>query len=320
MDESGDIDINQPRLGGFEFDEPLLEEPAVDRFTETDKAHQPADPGSRQGNSQQLDLLSDPYIGRWERLVSSTNWEKGRIILEWREALVSGDAPVSEYSDEAWSRRVGTVTGQHAGRLRRISQRFGTIQLTFDGLCWSHFQAAIDWDDAEMWLEGALQSNWSVSKMRQHRWETLGGRLTDRPRDEDIVIAELDEDCDPARSELVDPIDPTITPVYDHALSGPLHEGPDFGEEDVPSSQKSSALVAAHEVDAPAGEPVTLVSPFRNVENLPGDLGQAVEAFKLAILRHKAAGWQETSCDSVLTSLEALKQLAQAPSDDQGQG
>ena len=51
-----------------------------------------------------------------------------------------------------------------------------------------------------------------------------------------------------------------------------------------------------------------------------GDLGQAVEAFKLAILRHKAAGWQETSCDSVLTSLEALKQLVQAPSDDQGQG
>jgi hypothetical protein len=171
-----------------------------------------------------------------------------------------------------------------------------------------------------MWLEGALQSNWSVSEMRQHRWETLGGLLTDRPRDEDIVIAELDEDCDPSRNELVDSIEPTITPVYDHALSGPVHEGPDFGEEDVLSSQKSPALVAAHEVDAPAGEPVTLVSPFRNVENLPGDLGQAVEAFKLAILRHKAAGWQETSCESVLTSLEALKQLAQAPSDDQGQG
>jgi hypothetical protein len=190
--------------------------------------------------------------------------------------------------------------------------------LTFDGLAWSHFQAAIDWDDAEMWLEGALQSPWSVSEMRQHRWETLGGRLTDKPRDEDIIIAELDEDSDPVRNELVDSAAPTITPAYDQALSGPLHEGPDFGEENVLSSPTP---VAAHEVDSPpTGEPVTLVSPFRNVENLPGDLGQALEAFKLAILRHKAVGWQETSCESVLASLEALKQLVLAPSDDQEQG
>ena len=28
---------------------------------------------------------SGPYLGRWNRLVSTTNWEKGRIICQWRE-------------------------------------------------------------------------------------------------------------------------------------------------------------------------------------------------------------------------------------------
>jgi len=43
----------------------------------------------------------------------------------------------------------------------------------YEGLYWSHLQAALDWDDAEMWLEGAIQNQWSVSQMRGQRWETL---------------------------------------------------------------------------------------------------------------------------------------------------
>ena len=70
--------------------------------------------------SDSLVAASQPYVGQWSRLVSTTNWEKGRIIVEWREALVSQGLPVAEYSDEAWGRLVGGVTGQHVGRLRRI--------------------------------------------------------------------------------------------------------------------------------------------------------------------------------------------------------
>ena len=29
------------------------------------------------------------YVGRWNQLVSTTNWEKGRIIIQWRDALSS---------------------------------------------------------------------------------------------------------------------------------------------------------------------------------------------------------------------------------------
>src|SRR5262245_8140267 len=87
--------------------------------------------------SDQLVTASQPYVGRWSRLVSTTNWEKGRIIIEWREALVAQGLPVSEYSDEAWGRLVGGVTGQHVGRLRRVYQRFGAAAAEYSGLYWS---------------------------------------------------------------------------------------------------------------------------------------------------------------------------------------
>src|SRR5437870_12018523 len=76
--------------------------------------------------SDSLVEASQPFVGRWSRLVSTTNWEKGRIIVEWREALVSQGLPVTEYSDEAWGRLVGGVTGQHVGRLRRVYEQFGS--------------------------------------------------------------------------------------------------------------------------------------------------------------------------------------------------
>src|SRR4051794_35092110 len=88
------------------------------------------------------------FVGQWNRLVSTTNWEKGRIICQWRDALVAATAPVTDYSDEAWSQLVGGVTSQHVGRLRRVYQRFGENHTQFDGLYWSHFQASIEWQDA----------------------------------------------------------------------------------------------------------------------------------------------------------------------------
>ena len=74
-------------------------------------------------------------------------------------------------SDEAWSREVGGVSPQHVGRLRRTYERFGAVHKQYPGLYWSHFQAALDWPDAEMYLEGAVQNDWSVSQMRNQRWE-----------------------------------------------------------------------------------------------------------------------------------------------------
>jgi hypothetical protein len=259
-----------------------------------------------------IDAASQPFVGRWNRLVSMTNWEKGRIITEWRAALVAAGAPVAEYADEAWARRVGGVTGQHAGRLRRVYQRFGQKHDDYRDLYWSHFQSALDWDDAELWLEGAVQSGWSISEMRRKRWEAMGALAAEQPRDGDIVVAEIDEDFTPGSA--ADPGSPRASSEFPGA-SGPLPEGPDFGGV-APERAGRDAEGAALFAEETPGEAVPLVRPFEHLAELPADLAEAFEAFKLAILCHKTDQWRQISRADVLASLDALKALALAPSVD----
>jgi len=257
--------------------------------------------------SQETVAASQPFVGRWNTLVSTTNWEKGRIISQWREALERQQLPLAEFSDDAWARLVGGVTGQHVGRLRRVHQRFGPVREQYAGLFWSHFQAAIDWTDAEMWLEGAVQNDWSVSAMRRSRWETLGALPDQTPRADDVVSSETDEDFEPARNETPS----TITGRYGEVQGPNLSEGPDFGEEEKLGETRP---VAEMQIPADADLPVR---PFENLPPLPDDVADAFEQFKLVILRHKAEKWAEISRDDLVASLESLKQLALAPSLDE---
>ena len=255
--------------------------------------------------SEEVLTKSEPFVGRWNRLVSTTNWEKGRIIHQWREALIAERASQAEYSDDAWAQLVGGVSGQHVGRLRRVYQRFAALQEKFPGLFWSHFQAALDWSDAEMWLEGAVQSGWSVARMRQQRWETLGSLESERPQAADLVTEERDGDA-----ELPKEVSGTYAEVQ-----GPRHEGADFGDDDAPGASRavSPSEAGDREYSPP---PIELVQPFAELPALPDDLAEAFESFKLALLRHKTDGWQLVSQSDALKAIDSLKALVLAPSSD----
>ena len=259
-----------------------------------------------------VEATSTEYLGRWNRLISTTNWAKGRIICEWREKLVEAEAPANSYTDEAWSRWVGNVSPQHAGRLRRVYQRFNETHEQYAGLHWSHFQAALDWNDAEMWLEGAVQDGWSISQMRHQRWEAIGAPADKKPREEDIITGEVDEDVDPkADGEVAETISGSPAIVQDTEDLPPDDvEASDVNEADGSSPWEESSSPD----DDPAAEPTR---PFENLAALPTDLSEAFEAFKLAIVHHRLAGWQDISCDAVLEMLNALMQLALAPNESQ---
>lgn len=269
---------------------------------------------SAEAVAEQGDEASVPFVGRWNTLVSTTNWEKGRIIAEWRQALRESGAPASAWSDEAWSRLVGGVTGQHAGRLRRVFQRFGAAATTYQGLYWSHFHAAIDWSDAEMWLEGAVQNGWSVARMQRERWSVVTPDETP-PVEEDAVQAELDEDFEPALHNSVhSPHDEDNDAVVTVAASA----DDDGDEADSPSGEASESSpegeFAQDSVDEVQAN-LPPVKPFAHIAELPADMQEAFESFKLSILRHKASQWSEISLPEVLEVLDSLKSLAAAPSD-----
>lgn len=251
-----------------------------------------------------IEVASAEYLGRWNRLISTTNWEKGRIICQWRQTVLSAGAPLEAASDEAWSRRVGNVSPQHVGRLRRVFQRFGEIHEQFPGLYWSHFLAALDWHDAEMWLEGAVQSGWSVARMRAERWQALGALPSELPREDDVVAAEPDEDADLAADSDAEASGPSLQEVR--------HPQVDTFDESSDDAEESSSNVEPAPWDAPSVEPRP--RPLAKLPSLPPDLADAFETFKLAILNHKLAGWRDVSAEAVITALDALKELALAPS------
>lgn len=253
------------------------------------------------------------FLGRWNRLVSTTNWEKGRIIVQWRSSLSEAGVPAAVITDESFAREVGGVTPQHVGRLRRVYQRFGDRYEQYAGLFWSHFHAAIDWDDAEMWLEGASQNGWSVSGMRAQRWETQGGAPEKGPHAEDIFVGQLDDD-------VVLPVDEESASPEAASAPNSVRERSPRKAEDAPFDADPSAEAAAtptagdeaETAQGPARDVPAPVRPFAEIPELPSDLADALETFKLAILNHKVAGWKDISCDGVLAVLDALRQLALA--------
>jgi hypothetical protein len=241
------------------------------------------------------------FVTNWNRLVSMTNWEKGRIISDWRGALVASGAPVQAYSDEAWSRVVGNVSGQHSGRLRRVYDRFGDSNERYPSLYWSHFQAGLDWEDAEMWLEGAIQSSWSVAQMRSARWEAMGAPEDKKPKDSDIVVSELDEDVNPLNdSDAVAQSSESVLDV-DGAEAGEAFDADaaiDGDPTNMPDDFQDSDLDELGEI-----------RPFKGFPDMPEDLTDAFEATKIAILNHKLTDWKDVKPDVVLAAVNGLKAL-----------
>jgi len=278
-------------------------------------------------DAELMRTTSAPFVGAWQALVSQTNWEKGKIILDWREALIAADAPVNEYSDEAWATLVEhSVTGQHVGRLRRVYQQFGSVQNDYANLSWTHFQIAMDWSDAEMWLEGAVQEKWSVSSMCENRWEATGAAASDKPQESDIIYAELDEDTiapfqpvSEQKSSTYAPGDSTIRGSYDQASGAQGFEGPDFGDA---SYQRSSGAMPA--TNAPSDsldgaprvvtdeESAVSVQPFKDLADLPDDLQEPLDNLKVAILQHKASHWNSVNEETVVGHLNGLIQMIQS--------
>lgn len=269
-----------------------------------------------------IDETTWRYLGQWQRLVSTTNWDKGRIIVAWRKNMEEQGAAAADFTDEAWARQVGNVTAQHVGRLRRTWERFASVADDYPGLYWSHFQAAGDWHDAEMWLEGAVQNNWSVLEMRRQRATTLGtidaeATVADTgvPWDDDAPADDVPGLPAERAAVVHDPAEAQAQRAG-HGSASAEEDAWSDGEESEPAHGDGAwADADGHEParSAAAAEPR---QPFAALPSLPADVSDAFEAFKLCILRHKLAGWSEISASDILAALDALKELALAPASE----
>ncbi|MCL2119733.1 MAG: hypothetical protein FWH27_15055 [Planctomycetaceae bacterium] len=286
------------------------------RRSKTAKTVQASGRDDAQGDDEPIDaaVLSSPvveevsgdFISSWNRLVSMTNWEKGKLIHNCRAKLIENGLPRQIYSDESLAKRLGNVSGQHIGRLRRVFERFSTTFGQYPGLYWSHFQAVLDWDDAEDWLADASENQWSVASMRLQRWETIGSPAGQKPNDADIVMSEPDEDVNPYNDSdtVLDGNRKSVEPNRDKDKKkkgeGGNHNGGSGG----------GSVSGSGGTDNDFGNfssPAEAFAQMKQMKDLPEDLKEAFEQLKVVILSHKVSGWREVDPQRILTFLNAMK-------------
>lgn len=261
-----------------------------------------------------IDEIASEYVGFWNLLVSKTNWEKGKVIHSWREKLREAGLPRRVYSDDAISSRIGNVSPQHVGRLRRVYERFGS-EPTLPGLYWSHYQAALDWEDADEWLKKASDEKLSVAQTRVARWEKYGAKLESKPRDEDVVAAERDED---------------VNPYNDSNAEGLISEKETETTREDAEKDKGKKPKKQKKGENPLGEYAGDAEPWEGAENtftdvevldaikalepLPDDIAELIESLKCAILARRVENWQDVTPILIAQYLSELKRLLVAES------
>ncbi len=265
------------------------------------------------------------FIGFWNRLVSQTNWEKGKVIHTWRTRLIEAGIPRSLYSDESIARRIGNVSSQHIGRLRRVYERFGDPEAyrendRFTNLYWSHYQAALDWEDADDWLDKASADGLSVAQMRIARWEKYGAPADRKPKESEIVASEPDEDVNPMNDSNAEMGEIDILPPGDGNDERKTRDRESSSKE----GETKSDLQEENQVPTPSrgsDEPwestpkrstVEILREMTDYPALPDDLAGPIDNLKTGILNHRLAGWEEVAQTDLLKWLDALRGIVLA--------
>ncbi|MDO5566156.1 MAG: hypothetical protein Q4G59_05820, partial [Planctomycetia bacterium] len=256
-----------------------------------------------------IDEIATEYVGFWNRLVSQTNWEKGKVIYTWRTRLIDAGIPRNVYSDDSIAKRIGNVSGQHVGRLRRVYEQFGSEQ-QYPGLYWSHYQAALDWDDADEWLRKASDESLSVASMRIARWEKYGAPADRKPKESEIIASEPDEDVNPYNDSDSAIIDVGV-PMNDNesgsksdsesaSTSGSKNdknsgsgESTSGSKNDKNSESGASTPGSSDDKWSPSMTSGEVISAVAKLPELPEDLAVAFEELKIAILNNKVSKWSD---------------------------
>jgi hypothetical protein len=119
----------------------------------------------------------EQLINRAIDALSSCHWVVGECAVQWTRRHARGR------TDADFGSQVG-LSGDQVYQRRRVFERFAGIRDRYPNCKWSHFYAALTWDNAEDCLQWAEETRGTVSEMRAWRRALLGEDLTQSPDDE----------------------------------------------------------------------------------------------------------------------------------------
>ena len=116
-------------------------------------------------------------IARAQIAVSQCNWEVGECAALWTKRFARGR------TDADFAALV-TLSADQVYQRRRVWETFADVYGSYSTLKWSHFYAAINWDDASECLQWADDVHAGVAEMKAWRRAQRGEDLNAPPMDE----------------------------------------------------------------------------------------------------------------------------------------
>lgn len=112
-------------------------------------------------------------VSKAQTAVSRCNWVVGECAFKWTQKHARGR------TDADFAALVGLSPDQVYQR-RRVFETFGDVYEEYPSLKWSHFYAALNWDDAPECLGWAEENEATVAEMKAWR-RALHGEDLDEP-------------------------------------------------------------------------------------------------------------------------------------------
>ncbi len=113
----------------------------------------------------------EELISRAQLAVSQCNWSVGECAAKWTQKYARGR------TDADFAALLGLSPDQIFQR-RRVWETFADVHATYPTLKWSHFYAALNWDDAPECLQWADENQSTVAEMKAWRRALRGEDLT----------------------------------------------------------------------------------------------------------------------------------------------
>ncbi len=104
----------------------------------------------------------EELISKAQSAVSQSNWVVGECAYKWTQRYARGRG------DGDFAALLG-LTADQVFQRRRVWQTFADVCQNYPALKWSHFYAALTWDDAPECLQWADENQSTVSEMKAWR-------------------------------------------------------------------------------------------------------------------------------------------------------
>jgi hypothetical protein len=113
----------------------------------------------------------DQLIHRAQQALSRCNWEIGECAAQWTTKFARGR------TDGDFGALIG-LSGDQVYQRRRVWETFSDVHDQYSQLKWSHFYAAINWDDSAECLQWANDMGATVAEMKAWRRAQRGEDLS----------------------------------------------------------------------------------------------------------------------------------------------